>query len=113
MLLMAAAVMVAVCGCKASRINVPANTVRFKSANGSLDITHPQDAAMTNVVVSIATNGTVKATIGGMITKNSPQVISATAAGEVAKINALGTQIREGFKAGMEAVGGAVGGAVK
>lgn len=94
-------VMIAVAGC-AHRINVPANTLRFRTEHGSLDVTHPQDTSMTNVVISIATNGTVTARIGSLNTRNSPEVIDKVAAGEVAKINALGTQLREGVKPGLK-----------
>ncbi len=100
-------------GCKAFKINVPANEVTFVTDHGRLTLKHPHNTAMTNVFVQIATNGTVTARIGALLTVNDPNVIDKTAAGEVAKINALGTQIREGVKAGLEATGSAAGAAVK
>lgn len=96
-----------------STIKVPANSVAFESPYGKLTMTNPQNTDMTNVVISIGTNGTVTAKIGSLHTVNNPDVIDKTAAGEVAKINALGTQFRETLKAGAEAAGAGAGAAVK
>lgn len=96
-----------------STIKVPANSVTFRTPSGQLTIVHPQNTALTNMDISIATNGTVRAKIGGMVTYNSPDVIDRVAAGEVAKINAIGIQVREGVKAGLEGAGAAAGAAVK
>lgn len=84
-------------------INVPSNTVSFKSPGGYLKLSHPQNTDMTNIVISIATNGTVTASIGYLHTVNNPDVINSTAAGEIGKINALGKIIADGVAAGVSA----------
>lgn len=96
------------CGFTSCRtINVPANEVHFKTPSGELTLKHPQNTKMKDVDVTIDPSGTVHASIGTLETVNSPAVIDRVAAGEVAKINALGSQIREGVKAGLEAAGSA------
>ncbi len=71
-------------------VHVPSNTLTFSSKYGSLELSHPQNTDMTNVTVDIYTNGSVHASIGSLHTVNSPAVISAEAAGEVAKLQAMG-----------------------
>lgn len=94
-------------------IKVPANTVKFETPHGSLTLVHPQNTSMTNVHVMFGTNGTVEATIGSLHTENSPDVIDKVAAGEVAKINAIGTQVQGAFEAGAKMAGAAAGAAAK
>lgn len=102
------------CGCaRMSRVQVPANEVQFTTAHGSLSLKHPQDTTMKDVVIEIATNGTVRAQIGSLTTKNSPDVIGETAAGEVAKIKQWGETGAQMFKAGAEAAGAAAGAGAK
>ncbi len=111
--ILALVLLVTCAGCSAFKINVPANELVFKSANGSLSLKHPQNTDMGDVLIRIETNGAVEAKIGTLHTVNSPEVIDKTAAGEVAKINALGEQVREAVKAGAEAMGAGAGAAVK
>lgn len=91
------------CGHSPFAVHVPANTVKFETPYGKLSLSHPQNTDMTNVLITITTNGTVTASIGSLHTVNDSAVISAEAAGEVAKIKATGEEVREGFKAGIEA----------
>lgn len=88
-------------GC--STVRVPANTIRFKTPYGSLDVTHPQDFTGTNMYVMIETNGTVTASFGYIKTANSPAVIDKVAAGQVAIIRAQGEVSEKLFKAGIDA----------
>lgn len=106
--------LVVVSGCaRASRVQVPANTVNFKTEHGSLSLQHPQDTQMKDVTIEIATNGTVRAQIGSLTTKNSADVIDQTAAGQVAIIKQWGDTGAQMFKAGAEAAGNAAGAAAK
>ena len=98
-----------VIGCRSPRVLVPANTVNFKTQYGSLDLQHPQDTEMEKVDIEIGTNGTVHARIGLLRTKNSPEVIDKTAAGQVAILKQQGENMEKAFDAGAKAVG-AVGG---
>lgn len=105
---------VALAGCsRLSRVQVPANTVNFKTEHGSLALVHPQDTQMKDVTIEIATNGTVRAQIGTLTTKNSPDVIDKSAAGQVAIIKQWGETSEKIFNAGAAAMGTAGGTAVK
>lgn len=102
------------CGCAGmGRVRVPANEVRFKSKFGELTLQHPQNTQMESVMIQIMSDGSTTAQIGSLKTLNSPEVIAKAAAGQVAIINAYGTQLRESFKAGGEALGKGVGAAAR
>lgn len=101
-------------GCsRLSRVQVPANTVDFVTPHGSLSLAHPQDTQMKDVTVEIATNGTIRATIGSLTTKNAPDVIDKTAAGQVAIIKQWGETSEKIFNAGATAIGAGAGTAAK
>jgi hypothetical protein len=94
-------------------VNVPANSVTFRSPSGQLTITHPQNTSLTNLDVEITTNGTVHAKIGGLVTFNSPEVIDKVSAGQVAIIKAQGDAFEKAARAGGELVGAGIGTAAK
>lgn len=88
-------------------VKVPANEVHFRSAHGTLALKHPQDTQMENVQIEISTNGTARARIGKLTTKNSPDVIDKSAAGTVAILRQNGENMVKSFEAGGAAVGAA------
>lgn len=86
-------------------VQVPANSVTFRSSSGQLTIVHPQNTSLTNLDVEIGTNGTVHAKIGGLVTFNNPAVIDSTAAGQVAIAKQHGENAVKAFNAGAAAAG--------
>ncbi len=102
---------VAMTGC--TGLKVPANQLEFKTGYGSLSLKHPHNTVMNGVELTFATNGTVTAKIASLSTSNDPAVLTSEAAGEVAKINAVGEQVAAAFTAGGKAAGAAAGAIIK
>jgi uncharacterized lipoprotein YajG len=109
---LAALFLVAVLLLTGCAIRVPANTVRFQTPRGTLELVHPQNTKAKDIALQVSTNGQYSLSIGSLDTQNNPEVIDKTAAGQVAIIKAQGEVSEKLFRAGVESIGAAGGKAV-
>lgn len=100
-------------GCMRMRDAVPANTIRFQSKYGSLDVAHPHNTDLTNMFIKFESNGTVTASIGYLHSSNDPEVVDKAAAGQALILRTQGETVVNAFKAGADAAGNFVGAGAK
>ncbi len=92
---------------------VPASELSGSLGSVTWRISDPKDLVVTNLVISVDTNGAAHLTVGYMSSRNSTNIINASYAGRDAEITALGTQIISGMQAGATMAGAAAGAAMK
>jgi len=66
---------VALCGCS----TVPATLITFDPISHQLAIRSPKDVELTNLAVSVASNGVASITLGSYVSKNNAEVVAAVA----------------------------------
>ena len=100
-------------GCAAFEPAVPVTKLDGQIAGQSFSISNPKNTAISNLSVTVATNGTAQLTIGSLTSVNDSNVISAADAGQAAVVSATGDAITKGISSAASAAGQFVGTAAK
>ena len=79
---------------------VPKTHMHAKIGNTDFDWTCPKQFSATNLVAEVQTNGTARLLVGGIQSVNDPVVIDKSAAGDVARINAVRSLMNDVFQNG-------------
>jgi hypothetical protein len=103
---------IALTGCSMF-VKVPSTTIKVNAKDGSIAFTSPKDGVISNLNITVSTNGTFTATVGSWNYLLNPTNIVDSANGQVAIINASGNAIANGINAAASAVGAAAGAAAK
>ena len=89
-------------GCQ---VAVPKTVIKGSLGGAPFAFTGPKDCTLAGMELTAGSNGVVSIKIQSLNSKNSPDVINASAAGYAAQVKALS----DAFAAGAEAVGKATG----
>ncbi len=101
-IMLAAVVGVGLCGCVA----VPKTKITGTIAGAPFEVVSPKDSDLAGLEISADTNGTVRIRVEKLSARMNPEVITTTAAGQVALINAAADAVTKAVAAGMAAAAG-------
>lgn len=82
---------------------VPKTSMHVRIGNTDFNWRCPKQFVATNITAMVNTNGTASFTVGSVESKNDPVVIDKAAAADVARIQAIGAEVRQGIADGIHA----------
>lgn len=100
-------------GCAAFQPAVPTTKINGSIGGQSFTLENPKNTTLSNLSVSVSSNGTANLTIGSLTSVNDSNVITAADAGQAAIVSATGAAITQGIQSAASAAGSFVGSAAK
>ena len=100
-------------GCSLLPSPVPTTQIKGRIGGQEFSIENPKNTTLSNLSVTVGTNGAATLTIGTLNSVNDPTVISNAAAGQAAIVQATGNAIVSGINAAATGAGAFAGAAAK
>ena len=92
---------------------VPRTQIQGTIAGQTFSLSNPKDTTITNLQVTVSTNGTATLSIGYLSSANNSNTISASYGGQAEAVTAAGEQVNRAWTNAAGLLGTAVGAAVK
>ena len=115
LLLAAVAVLIvaSLTGCAVFHQPVPETKISGSIGGQKFSLINPKNTTVTNLQVTVSTNGTASLSIGYLSSANDSNIVSGAYAGAAQIVTATGDSAAKAFQAGAAAAGSALGAAVK
>jgi hypothetical protein len=82
---------------------VPKTTITGSIGGQAFSLSNPKDTVVSNLTVSVATNGTASLSIGYLESANNSNVVSSAFAGQAGVVKETGDAAVKAFQAGIQA----------
>jgi hypothetical protein len=100
-------------GCALFQSPVPTTKIKGSIGGQSFSLENPKNTTLSNLSVTVSSNGSAALTIGSVTSVNDSNVIDAAYAGQAAIVAATGTAINAGIQTAAGAAGVFAGAAAK